>query len=296
MALTAPHKQTIHRRRSRGQHHKRDQHYLKPYHPYLPLLLLVLVALGLNLLWSSQSKVLGATSAISSSQLLTATNVQRSTHGITGLTIDDRLDAAAQAKANDMVDRDYWSHDTPDGASPWHFVERSGYAYQIAGENLAYGFRDSNSVISGWMNSAEHRANTLSKNYTQVGFGIATSQNYLGKGPSTIVVAFYAAPQAQPGAAGLNGGTVGTFASANAPRVVSRIELLSAGRAPWSLAALILVSMSAGLIFITRHARAWHRLVVKGENFVLHHKSLDLVVLSIVLLGIIMTRSTGFIG
>jgi len=38
-----------------------------------------------------------------------------------------RLDSAAQAKANDMAARSYWSHNTPDGQTPWTFMTAAGY-------------------------------------------------------------------------------------------------------------------------------------------------------------------------
>lgn len=97
-----------------------------------------------------------------------------------------------------MATRDYWSHNTPDGASPWTFVVNAGYNYQTAGENLAYGFDSSDSTITAWMNSAEHRANILNSSYNDVGFGIANSANYQGTGPQTIVVAMYGSQQAAP--------------------------------------------------------------------------------------------------
>ncbi len=53
--------------------------------------------------------------------LLISTNTERSSNGLPALSINDKLNQAAQAKANDMVARDYWSHNTPDGQEPWVF-------------------------------------------------------------------------------------------------------------------------------------------------------------------------------
>ena len=127
--------------------------------------------------------------------LLTDTNAERTVAGLLPLTSNDLLDAAAQAKADDMVARNYWSHATPDGEDPWEFITHTGYAYQSAGENLASGFSTNSGVIDGWMKSPGHRKNLMSGTYTQVGFGSATSQNYQGDGPQTIIVALYALPQ-----------------------------------------------------------------------------------------------------
>src|SRR5690606_34410957 len=119
------------------------------------------------------------------------TNTQRTANGLTGLTLNGQLNAAAQAKADDMAARDYWSHNTPEGDAPWVFIVNAGYQYQTAGENLAYGFLNSTATVKGWMDSPGHRANILNGSYKEVGFGIANSANYQGTGPETIVVAMY---------------------------------------------------------------------------------------------------------
>ena len=290
MSLTTPHKQSINHKRARGQHHKQDHRYLKAYHPYLPLLLLVIVGLAINVFWTSQSKILGATTSVSSTGLLQATNSERVRSHTASLTLNSALDAAAQTKANDMASRNYWAHNTPDGQAPWSFIKNSGYAYQLAGENLAYGFSDAPSVITGWMNSPEHRANLLNDDYEDVGFGVATADNFQGKGHVTIVVAMYGTPQSSAPLVGTVGGAAGSY------RTVSRVQMFTGGRAPWSFNILVALTVLAATIFLFRHALAWHKLLVRGEVFVLHHKTFDLVVLSLILLGVIMTRTSGFVG
>lgn len=140
--------------------------------------------------------VLAYATNISPAGLLSATNAQRTSNGAAALASNGLLNSAAQAKANDMVARNYWSHQTPDGQQPWVFVTSAGYQYLSAGENLAYGFMTSAATITGWMNSPSHRANLLSTNFTEVGFGIANSADYVGNGPQTVVVAMYGKPQA----------------------------------------------------------------------------------------------------
>lgn len=127
--------------------------------------------------------------------LLSSTNAERSANGVGALSVNSKLNAAAQAKAQDMVTRNYWSHQTPDGQQPWVFVTNAGYQYLSAGENLAYGFATSSGTITGWMNSPAHKANLLGANFTEVGFGIANSENFVSNGPQTVVVAMYGKPQ-----------------------------------------------------------------------------------------------------
>src|SRR5690606_3424397 len=119
-------------------------------------------------------------------------------NGKAALSLNDKLNAAAQAKAEDMKARNYWSHNTPDGQEPWVFFDAQGYIYKKAGENLAYGFATSTETVTGWMNSPSHKANLLDGAFTEVGFGFANSENFVSTGNETIIVAMYAQPYTQP--------------------------------------------------------------------------------------------------
>lgn len=195
MALATRPKPHPHSKKRNGAHHRTGPHYLKTYLPYLPLLLIVTIGLAVNSILLSPSRVLGDQTGINVNDLYAGTNQQRAANSEAALNLNSQLNSAAQAKANDMVARDYWSHTTPDGQQPWTFITSAGYTYTAAGENLAYGFSSSDAVITGWMNSAEHRANILSTGYKDVGFGIASSSNFVGTGPEIVVVAMYGAQQ-----------------------------------------------------------------------------------------------------
>lgn len=178
-----------------GKHHKRGRDYVKVYAPYLPLIVSIIASIFLNFWHPSTGKTLAYATNMSVSGLLSATNAQRDAHGIAGLAGNGQLNSAAQAKANDMVARNYWSHTTPDGQQPWVFIDNTGYKYTKAGENLAYGFATSADAVTAWMNSPSHKANMLDSVFTEVGFGFANSANYNGDGNQTVVVAMYAKPQ-----------------------------------------------------------------------------------------------------
>ncbi len=137
--------------------------------------------------------VLGYATSVNPSDLLSSTNAQRTGGSVGNLALNGQLMSAAQAKADDMVARDYWSHTTPDGEEPWAFMTRAGYTYKAAGENLAYGFATSSDTVTGWMNSPPHRQNLMNAIFLDVGFGIANSANFVGSGQQTIVVAMYGA-------------------------------------------------------------------------------------------------------
>lgn len=200
-----------HEHKRHGRHQRRTKDFSKVYWPYIPLVLIISLGLIFSAAWQPHTRrgVLAYATNMSTSGLLQSTNQQRTANKKTSLSSSSKLNQAAQAKANDMVKKDYWSHNTPDGNSPWVFIEQAGYRYSMAGENLAYGFLTSADTVSGWMNSASHKANLLNKDFTQVGFGYANSSDYQGDGNQTVVVAMYAKPIAtsSPAAAPVSSGT-----------------------------------------------------------------------------------------
>jgi len=172
LTKTKPRRPTQEHKKRSGLHHHRSHDYVKTYWPYLPVLtILVAGILANSWLGHANRNVLGYATDMSIESLLTDTNQERASNGEVALGLDKQLGDAAQAKANDMAARDYWSHDTPDGKTPWTFIIKAGYNYQAAGENLAYGFTSASDTITGWMNSPEHRANILNASYRDVGFG-----------------------------------------------------------------------------------------------------------------------------
>lgn len=178
-----------------GLHHRQNHRYLKTYLPYLPLLVSIFMSLVLSSMQPATGKTLAYATNMSITGLLQSTNSQREGNGQADLSLNQQLNSAAQAKANDMVARNYWSHNTPDGQEPWVFFNNAGYKYTKAGENLAYGFNDSSGTITGWMNSPPHRENLLDSSFIEVGFGFANGSNYNNAGNETVVVAMYGRPQ-----------------------------------------------------------------------------------------------------
>jgi uncharacterized protein YkwD len=59
------------------------------------------------------------------------------------------------------------------GGSLTKRASEAGYRYTALGENIAWNYRDANSVMRGWMKSPGHRANILGKNFTEIGVGVA---------------------------------------------------------------------------------------------------------------------------
>src|SRR6185369_1735151 len=99
------------------------------------------------------------------------------------------LAQAAQAKADDMVAKQYFSHTSPDGRSPWDFISAAGYKYQAAGENLAVNYQQAEEVETAWLNSPGHRANLLNPVFKEIGIGVA-SGNFQGNNVTFVVQEF----------------------------------------------------------------------------------------------------------
>jgi uncharacterized protein YkwD len=101
----------------------------------------------------------------------TLTNTEREKAGCPALHIDERLRRAARGHSEDMAERNYFSHDSPDGNTPWDRAEAVGYP-DPSGENIARGYPDARSVVNAWMKSAGHRANILNCDSKAIGVGV----------------------------------------------------------------------------------------------------------------------------
>lgn len=96
-------------------------------------------------------------------------NEERAKEGLAPLEIDETAMSLARAKSQDMVDRDYFSHEDPSDGS-YMYKQLSTYFY-TAGENIAWGQRTPEAVVEAWMKSEGHRANILSENFEYIGVG-----------------------------------------------------------------------------------------------------------------------------
>ena len=128
---------------------------------------------------------------ITKSVLENYVNQTRQSQGLTPLSENIKLDQAANLKAQNMVQNNYFDHTSPTGVTPWFWFLQAGYKYKYAGENLAIGFYDSQEVYNAWLNSPSHKANIMNPNYTEVGTAII--KGYGGK-DTIIVVQEFASP------------------------------------------------------------------------------------------------------
>lgn len=103
-------------------------------------------------------------------------NLDRTNDQKPPLKVNPLLAKAAQLKAEDMASRSYFAHEGPNGEAPWVWLDKVGYQYIYAGENLALDFYDSSEVNRAWMNSPKHRENILGQKFTDIGVGLAHGQ------------------------------------------------------------------------------------------------------------------------
>lgn len=134
-------------------------------------------------------------SSVSVSGVDNFVNQQRVENGLTPLSRNALLDNAAQLKCDDMVAKDYWSHTSPDGTTPWFWFDKVGYLYKTAGENLALNSYNSKALVGGWMGSPKHRENLLNASFTEVGYGICDFTKIGNKHMGIVVVQELAKPQ-----------------------------------------------------------------------------------------------------
>lgn len=110
-------------------------------------------------------------------RMLQLINEERTKAGINPLIFDDELTKVASVKAQDMVDNNYFEHNSPTYGSPFDMMKNFGIQYYAAGENLA-GYNNVEKAHIGLMNSDGHRKNILNSNFTHIGIGICKSPKY----------------------------------------------------------------------------------------------------------------------
>ncbi len=106
-------------------------------------------------------------------QMLELVNAERAKAGLQPFILDSSLSQAAEAKSQDMIDQQYFAHESPTYGSPFEMMTRFGISYRSAGENIACN-QTVAAAHEALMNSSGHRANILSAQYTHIGIGIVS--------------------------------------------------------------------------------------------------------------------------
>lgn len=122
-------------------------------------------------------------------QMLDLHNQRRADRNLPKLCIHPALQRAAEAHSRDMIQRDYFAHDTKGSGTTFNQrIRRAGYDYRVAGENLAWGAGSTASPANrmrAWMKSDGHRRNLLDRRFREVGIG-AYDGTYRGTRDATM--------------------------------------------------------------------------------------------------------------
>lgn len=113
---------------------------------------------------------------------LSLVNRDRQLNGLAPLVEDPLMSEAAQNHSQDMLNRNYYGHITPEGLNPTDRFAlvggRSGVGENIMEQTGATGISLNYRLIEefqkSWMYSAGHRQNLLEPSYTRFGYGIVT--------------------------------------------------------------------------------------------------------------------------
>lgn len=110
-------------------------------------------------------------------EMLNLINQARSQNNAPPLQIDMQVTNVARIKAQDMIDNNYFSHNSPKYGSPFDMMKSFGVSYVEAGENIA-GNQTVQNAHNALMNSPGHRKNILNPDFTHIGLGIKSGGPY----------------------------------------------------------------------------------------------------------------------
>lgn len=132
-----------------------------------------------SLIYPGQKLTIPTMTAINNmeNEVIRLTNIERSKRGLAALKANWQLSRCARYKSQDMINKNYFAHQSPTYGSPFDMIQSFGMSMAAGGENIAMGQRTPQEVMTAWMNSPGHRSNILSTAYTEIGVGCAKSSN-----------------------------------------------------------------------------------------------------------------------
>lgn len=104
-------------------------------------------------------------------QVAQLVNKERAKRGLKPLLHRADLKNIAEKKAQDMINSNYFSHNSPNYGSPFQMLKTFSIHYRAAAENIAKGQTTPQQVMNSWMNSTGHRNNILNGSFDSIGVG-----------------------------------------------------------------------------------------------------------------------------
>ena len=105
--------------------------------------------------------------------VISEVNRIREARGLAPLEGNVEADAAAQRHAEDMLNRNFYSHRNPDGMGPRQRAVEAGFAARGISENIAKVVTSPADAVARWMSSSGHRRNILRRDARHHGLGVA---------------------------------------------------------------------------------------------------------------------------
>jgi hypothetical protein len=191
-----------------------------------------------------------------------------------------------------MLSVDYWSHNAPDGTTPWQWIEGEGYAYTNAGENLARGFNTTEGIIDAWLESPSHRANVLNRDYTEVGF--AAVNGTMSGQKTTLVVAMYARPIGAPNAGNVLASTNVGETETGQIGIFEKLRRGLQSLTPSLIVTLVLLGITTCVALL---AHAYRRNLPKAlrESWYRHHALYKIGIFAIIAVSAVLSYGGGVI-
>ncbi|WP_291579779.1 CAP domain-containing protein [Clostridium sp. UBA6640] len=112
-------------------------------------------------------------------EVLRLCNIEREKQGLAPLVMEEKLRGIARIKSAEMLEHNFFDHNSPISGSPSNLMKINGYTnWTASGENIQMSQGRAKSsvtasyIVGQWMNSPGHRANILSKEFKKIGVGI----------------------------------------------------------------------------------------------------------------------------
>lgn len=105
--------------------------------------------------------------------IITLTNNARVVNGLPPLRANLLLNTIAEARATDMLEKQYFAHVSPTGQQASDIAQSVGYQFKIIAENIGSGdFYTNKKIVDGWMQSPGHKRNILSPEVEEIGAAV----------------------------------------------------------------------------------------------------------------------------
>ena len=102
---------------------------------------------------------------------------------------NDILFSASARHSQDMAQRNYFAHLSPEGISAAQRVTAEGYAWSAVGENIAAGSGSVSAVLAGWLASDGHCRNIMNPVFAEVAVACVQSSSSAWSSYWTMVLA-----------------------------------------------------------------------------------------------------------